>query len=312
MKKIAILLCAAFLTVGAFAQSKPSTANLPLSVIVEDLPQPFPTNAKVQLVGKINQMLTANGLASFDAFSGFFITANANPVERYVVSGAPVQIAQTLEVTFYIADYHRQTVFASYSVTAKGVGETEAKSYLNAFKRVNIAGPEAKQFIETGKAKIVDYYDTEAENIFAKARQLAAQHNYEAALFELCSFPTVCQSYTKSIEVGNEVYQHYVDYTAQQYLQKAKAAWMAEQNSNGAAVAGEYLSQILPEASCYGEAVDLYNEIKAKVLDDWKFEMKKYQDGVDLEKERINAWKEVGVAYGRNQQPTTTNITWLH
>ena len=131
-------------------------------------------------------------------------------------------------------------------------------------------------------------------------------------MFELCSFPTASKAYTKSIEVGNEVYQHYVDYVAQQALQQAKAAWMAEQNSVGAAAAGEWLSQILPEAKCYDEAVDLYKEIKAKVLDDWKFEMKQYQDGVDLEKQRINAWKEVGVAYGKNQQPTTTYINWLY
>ena len=312
MKKLAILLCSAFFAVGLFAQSQPSTANLPLSIIVEDLPQPFPINAKVQLINKINQMLTANGLASFDAFSGFFISANANPIEKNIISGAPVQISQTLEVTFYIADYFRQNVFATYSVTAKGVGENETKSYLNAFKRVNIASPEAKQFIETGKEKIVNYYDTEAENIFAKARQLAAKHDYEAALFELCSFPTVCKAYPKSIEIGNEVYKHYVDYVAQQCLQQAKSAWMAEQNANGAAAAGEWLAQILPEASCYDEGVELYKEIKAKILDDWKFEMKKYQDGVDLEKERINAWKQVGIAYGKNQQPVTTNVTWLH
>ena len=108
MKKLAILLCAACVAVSAFAQS--STANLPLSVVVEDLPQPFPTNAKVQLVNKINQMLTANGIASFDAFSGFFITANANPVEKNVSPGAPVQISQTLEVTFYITEYVAKTV----------------------------------------------------------------------------------------------------------------------------------------------------------------------------------------------------------
>ena len=39
--------------------------------------------------------------------------------------------------------------------------------------------------------------------------------------------------------------------------------------------------------------------------------MKKWQDGVDLESQRINAFREVGVAYGQGQQPTTTNIGWL-
>ena len=101
-------------------------------------------------------------------------------------------------------------------------------------------------------------------------------------------------------------------------LQKAKAAWMSQQNSAGADAAGEWLSQILPEATCYPEAVELYNEIKKKVLDDWKWEMKKYEDALDLEKrklatedKRVSAWKEVGVAYGQNQQPVTTHVNWL-
>lgn len=308
MKQIILTICASLFCAGLFAQT---TANLPLSVIVEDLPQPFPTNAKVQLVGKINQMLTANGIASYDSYSGFFITAIANPIGKDVVGGAPVQILQNLEVTFYIADYNRQLVFATHSLTAKGVGETETKSYLDAFKRVNVRNPEVKAFIETGKAKIVNYYDSEAENFFLQARQLAKQHKYDEALYILSNFPTMCKSFAKSIEVGNEIYQLYVDYNAQQYLQNAKAAWMAQQNAVGAAAAGEWLSQILPEATCYPEAVALYEEIKAKVLEDWKFEMKQYEDGVDLEKQRIEAWKEVGVAYGKNQQPTTTNLSWL-
>lgn len=315
MKKIAMFICAALIGLSSFAQK---SENLPLSIIIEDLPQPFPTNAKVQLHSKLSQMLTANGIASYGSYSGFFITAVANPVNKEVVPGAPVQIFQTLDVTFYIADYARQQVYSTYSITTKGVGETEAKSYMDAFKRVRINTPEAASFIATGRAKIVNYYDTEAENIFAEARQLAKQHNYEEALYHLSCFPTVCKAYPKSIEVGNEIYQHYIDFQAQGYLQKAKAAWMAQQNAAGADEAGQWLSQILPEAGCYDEAVALYNEIKAKVLEDWKWEMKKYEDSLDLEKqklqiesERVNAWKEIGVAFGKNQQPTTTTMNWL-
>ena len=68
---------------------------------------------------------------------------------------------------------------------------------------------------------------------------------------------------------------------------------------------------ILPDAGCYDEAMELYREIKGKVLDDWKFEMKKYQDGVDLEKQRIDAMRQVGVAYGNHQPAQTTSIEFL-
>ena len=68
---------------------------------------------------------------------------------------------------------------------------------------------------------------------------------------------------------------------------------------------------IYPDAKCYKEAQQLYDEIKSKVLDDWKFEMKIYQDGVDLESQRINAIRDIGVAYGEGQQPTSTYIGWI-
>ena len=57
--------------------------------------------------------------------------------------------------------------------------------------------------------------------------------------------------------------------------------------------------------------MELYSEIKGKVLDDWKFEMKKYQDGIDLEKQRIEAARQIGVAYGTHQPAQTTSIEFL-
>ena len=86
---------------------------------------------------------------------------------------------------------------------------------------------------------------------------------------------------------------------------------LAEQNSQGARKAGEYLAQILPDAACYGEAMELYKEIKSKVLDDWKFEMKIYQDGVDIEKERIKAMRDIGVAWGEHQPKQTYQLDFL-
>ena len=71
------------------------------------------------------------------------------------------------------------------------------------------------------------------------------------------------------------------------------------------------MAKIQPDAGCYDEAMALYQEIKGKVLDDWKFEMKQYQDSVDIEKSKVNAMREVGVAFGKGQQPTTTNIGFV-
>lgn len=309
MKKILTIICALTLAWSVSAQEKGS--SIALAIIPSDLPQDFPASAQNQVINKLNQVLTANGVAKLPGFSQFFITVIASPQTKDITPSAPPQVAQTLEFTFYIADYNTQTVFSQTSVTAKGIGPNEAKSYMDAIRRININSPAIKDFVAQGKAKIIDWYDTQAEAIFKQAEQLAKRHEYEQALYLVSGFPTECRNFDRSLEVGDKIFQKYIDYTCQINLAKARAAWAAEQNSAGAAAAGEFLSEIYPEASCHGDAMALYNEIKAKVLDDWKFEMKMYQDQVDLESQRIDAWKAVGMAYGNHQQPTTTNIAWL-
>ena len=291
---------------GSYAQS-----TIPLKVYVEDFPQPFPESAKTQMVNKLHQMLTSNGIASLDVFNDFLLTVVANPVEKIIAPGNPAQIIQSLDFTFYIVDANRQLIYATHTISSKGVGASEARSYIDAMKRVNVKSKDVSAFLDNGRLKIISYYEEEADNIFAKVQLLAKQHKFDEAFYNLCSFPSECSRYLESLQLGNDIYQSYVNYTAQVNLNKAKAVWAASQDASGAAEAGAYLVEILPEASVYGEAQALYNEIKAKVLEDWKWEMKVYQDGVNLEEQRINAWKEVGIAYGRNQKPTTTNIAWL-
>jgi len=313
MKKIFSIILALAVTIPFFAQQPqaPKGNSLAIKVLVEELVEPFPAAAKTQVENKLNRLLTQNGIASMDYIGQFFITVRQVPMTKDVLPGPPVQIATTMEFTFYIADYYNQIVFSTASVTAKGVGVTEPKCYMDAIKHININSPELQAFVRDGKAKIIDYYNQQADNMMLKARSLAKQKDFEQALFLMQSIPSECDKYAQAVALGDEIYQMYIDHLCDVNLALARSAWAAEQNSAGAYAAGEYLSQIYPEAKCYGEAMSLYKEIKGKVLDDWKFEMKKYQDGVDLEMARVDAWRQVGVAYGKGQQPTTTNIGFL-
>jgi len=308
MKKIYSIFAALMMAATMLAQN---TDNLALAVYVEDMAEPFPASAKVQLTNKLNQLLTQNGVASSNYFGQFFITAFAVPQTKDVIPGPPMQYAETMEFTFYIADYSNQLVFATTSVKAKGVGTTDAKSYMDALKHINLQSSALKNFITEGKNKIIAYYEAEAPRILADARVKAGMKQYEEAIYLCTTIPAQCSAYSQAQALQLEVYQMYIDEMCRVNLQKAKAVWASEQNAYGAEQAGEYLSQILPDASCYADAEVLYKEIKAKVLDDWKFEMKQYQDQIDLEKERIKASRDVGVAYGNHQQPTTTNIGFL-
>lgn len=307
MKKMMTLLMA--LMIGAMMMAE--TEYLPIRVYVAPVQEPFPHNAELQISNKLVQLLNRQGIASMGDNSQFLLTVFAVPQNKEVLGTAPVQYIEQMEMTFYIADQLNQVVYASTSQVVRGIGTTDTKAYMDAIKKININSKEMAEFVRTGKEKIIAYYDHEAERILLEAKTQMCMKQYDAAIYTAMSIPAQCKAYADAQAVMLDAYQGYVDQSCVENLQQAKMAWAANQNSDGAVEAGQYLSLIYPDAKCYGDAEALYKEIKGKVLDDWKFEMKMYNDQIALESQRIDAAKQIGVAYGNHQQPTSTNIGFI-
>ncbi len=307
MKKIFSILLVTLMSATIFAQ----TEYLPISVYAADNQESFPQGAKAMIENKLTQLLTRNGIAGLDYMGQFVLTITTTPLDKDVIPGPPAKIAEKMEMNLYIVDTYAKTIFSATSFSVRGLGETENKCYLNAISHMPLQNPQVTKFIDEGKQKIIDYYDHEGEAMLKKANYLAKKKEYEEALWIVSLIPQQSKHYDAALQAGLDIYQQYINNECNIYLAAARQAWAAEQNSKGAAAAGEYLANILPDAGCYDEAMELYNEIKGKVLDDWKFEMKKYQDGVDLEKMRIDASRQVGVAYGTHQPAQTTSIEFL-
>ena len=287
------------------------TEYLPISVYAADDSESFPQGAKAMIENKLTQLLTRNGIAGLDYMGQFVLTITTTPLDKDVIPGPPAKIAEKMEMNLYIVDTYAKTIFSSTSFAIRGLGETENKCYLNAISHMPLQTPQVTKFIDEGKQKIIDYYDHEGEALIKKAIFLARKKDYEEALWIVSLIPQQSRHYDAALQTGLDIYQQYINNECNIYLAAARQAWAAEQNSKGAAAAGEYLMNILPDAGCYDEAMELYQEIKGKVLDDWKFEMKKYQDGIDLEKQRIEASRQVGVAYGTHQPAQRTSIEFL-
>ncbi len=315
MKKItiiAIMVLLSFTALNAQTDFSEKGATIGLTVLLPEQSEPLPDGAQSYLISKIKQISAKNGLATNENFGRFFISATIIPTTKDIVPGPPQQIAQSLEITFYIADYFDQKIFATTSINAKGVGTNETKAYINAIKNIKAENTTLIKFLSDGKGKIVDYYNTQCDQIIAQANSFAKQRNHEQALNLLAAIPDACpECYNKAMVTSDKIFLEYINFLCDQNFALAQSAWAAQQNSQGAAKAGEFLAKIYPDAKCYDEAQLLYKEIKSKVLDDWKFEMKIYQDGVDLEKQRIRSIREIGVAYGNHQQPVHYNINWL-
>ena len=308
MKKIFSIFVAALMSATMLAAE---TQYLPISVYAGDDTETFPFGAKAMVENKLTQLLTKNGIAGMDYMGQFILTVTTTPLDKDVIPGPPMKIREKMEMNLYIVDAYAKTIFSSTSMTVNGLGETENKCYLNALTNMPLQSPQMAKFIEDGKNKIIEYYDHEGETLIKKAQFLAKQKKYDEAMYWISLIPQQSKHYDAALNEGLAIYQMYLDNECNINLAAARQAWAAEQNSKGAVAAGKFLEKILPDAGCYDEAMELYKEIKGKVLDDWKFEMKKYQDGIDLQKQAIEGMRQVGVEYGKHQPNQTTTVEFL-
>jgi hypothetical protein len=285
--------------------------EIPLIPYIRDRIDPLPEETRSYLETKLTQMVTENGISAGAGYGQFYLVSRFTLLTKDIVSGSPTMISQRISMSLSIVDYFGEKVIASTNFEFTATGSNENKSFINGIRSISPANPKIQNFIRSGKEKMLNYYDSNYGTIIKKAQTLAETKQYEEALFHLASIPECSKGYHAAVDESFFIYKTYVDYQCLRNLQQARSIWAASPNASGASAAGAYLVRIEPDAGCYSDAVALYNEIKSSVKEQWDFEFKNY-DARALERERINAFREVGIAYGKGQQPSTTILERLH
>ncbi len=299
---------------GVQAQSN-ETAKVPFAVYFPEQTEAVPVEAQDILLAKLTAAAAQNGMAATPDFTQFYMTCAASVVDRSVLPGAPTKFSQQVELTFYVVDSFAKKVFNSTTISARGVGNSESKAYIACFRQVSPSNKTLKSFMQETNTRIINYYESQCDNIISIAQSLAKVNKYDEALFRLSLYPEACPNYNRVVEVATGIYQKYVDDRANRCLAKARAIWNSGLNAEAAAEAGQYLAEIMPEAACYKEAVALSEEIKKRVGSDIdymrKIEVRDNAQAHELRMEAMKSWKAVGVAYGNNQKSNTYKEAWV-
>lgn len=291
------------LTMTAYAQNN----EIQLYLYAPNQVEYIPESSMEYLLNNLSSAVTADGLAAQNEYmTQFVLMPKVNVASKNIITNTQTQVVLNIDISLQVVDGMSGTLYASSTVNVKGVGTNETKAYNSAFRSINKKQQQIVVLVKTAKQKILSYYEAEAGNIIKKANLLAAKNNYEEAFYLLSMIPSQCSKFDASISAGLSLWEKYKNYSCNTNLAKAEAIWISGQDYNAAIEAGKYLSQILPDSECYGKAIQLYNEIKKKVGDLWKFEMKQYDTESELKKAKILAFQAIGVAYGRGQQPKVT------
>jgi len=293
------------------AQSN-EVGKIALSVIMPENVDGLDASQLSKLESKIIQITTKSGLSASGYSQNFVIYPKFAIYETNVVEGGMQNITVvTAELSLFIKQISNNMLFSSVSKSLKGSGKTKEMAITNAISQIPVSDKEFLSFIETGKQKIIAYYEANCDAIIKKADSHSKMQEYDQAFGLLMSIPDeVTSCHDKILDKAIETYKAYQNQRCSELIQQAKAK-SAAMDYDGSL---EVLSQIDPSSKCYPEQQALFKSIESKISAEvkkqWDFEMKQYNDAVSLEKQRINAIKEVAVAYYKSQ-PTTVNYNVL-
>ena len=300
MKRLVYIIFFVATTVVA-QEKKNNNDGITLAAYVPQQIENVPAGARKMLLNRLTQVITKNGIGNNVYNSRFVLAPNVEVLSKDITATAPPKIALNLNVTLYIGDGVTGDLFASESIELKGVGTNENKAYMSAIKRLTPKNPNVLSFLETGKQKIIEYYNNNCDLLIKKAASFESQNEYQEALIVLTNVPEVSTCFDKVKSEVESLYKKSIDRDCQQKLNEASAIWAANQDIDAANEAGALLASVEPEGACYGQVKSLYAKIATRVKDvsdrSWKYQLKV----LDLQKSAIKAARDVGVAYGKNQ-----------
>ncbi len=273
----------------------------------------LPANSQRMLQNKMMQIASQNGLGATEERAQFAMVPVISIITQDVTPTAPPQIAMTLEVSLYIVDAVSQNIFSQTSMELRGVGNTEDRAYSQALRNLNPRQGQFRGFVEKGKEKIIEYYNSQCDVIISGSQALAAQQQYEEALFLLMSVPDVSREcFNTCMTLTADLYQQYADQKCTEYLSEGQAAWAAKDLDKTAAS----LAKITPDMQCYEKAERLVTTITSAVEGEggnsWEFKMKQYDDQIDLEKMRIEAGRDIARSWAYWGAAKYFDWSWLY
>lgn len=299
MKKLFITLAACFALSIAQAQQ----CKLQMAPVVDaSLTEGMPEVCVGELQNALERIITANDMTRDVSLVQFVLTAKVSVIDKHATSTAPVQYVNNLGFTFYVADALNSQKYASCYIEADGVGKTEQKSYINAFRNLSRHDAQLRNFMASATKKVMAYYDKQYPQIIKEAQNKERVKDYEGALALLAAVPTCCAGYDKAMDIAVPIYDQYKVRMGTDLLAKAQAIWAGDQTISGAKRALALIAMIDQDAPSFHEAVAVREQIMAAVRIDTDYELKKkYEDRVSIEEQKIDAIKAIGVAYGQGQ-----------
>ena len=306
--------------------------NIPLAVIIpERQTEGISEEARRLLDNKLTQATTLNGIGELlqtDDYS-FILYPNIINITKDIAPTAPVLYIYSIDVNLYVINgtlggdengkSARAIIFASKTISLKGVGDSESKAYMNAFKKLNPKDNNLQSFIEESRKKIFKYFSDNCDAIMLEAEQLAKEANLsinndksqrKAAIAEVKFAQglnllknirianTSC--YQKNISRMDNILEKYDQFACNYYLSMAKNSWYVNRDFMETK---SHLDKIPPSMKCRTEVESLLKSIQVQRVADESFnkEIERWKS-IDSQKREFEVYMEVAKSINRSKK----------
>lgn len=292
-------------TVAQPTRPASTLSKLALVVVMPEGEEVLDGGQKSRLESRLIQLVTRSGLSANGYGPSFALYPVVSVAESVVVEGGMQSITvTTLEVALFIKQVDNNLVFATINKRLKGSGSTLTQSINNAIGQLQPGAPEYEAFVTTGKKKILDYYQSQCGKIIQKADASARMNHFEQAVATLLSIPEETGAcYATAQQKAVQLYQAYSDQHCAEVLLNAKTKLALNKYEEGLTL----LASVDPTAKCYMEAKALVTKTESEVDASRR---RAFNAALSLEKQRINAVRDIAKAYYESR-PNTINYTVL-
>ena len=302
MKKIILFITICVVSQIVKAQSTSEIGKISLSVVMPENVDGLDVSQLSKLETKIIQIVTNSGIGASGNNNSFVIYPKFAIYENNVVEGGMQNIIVVKsELSLFIKQVENNVLFSSISKLISGSGSSKLAAMTNAISKIDINDTDFKTFVETGKGKIIKYYESKCSDIITKSESLVKKQDFEQALGLLMSVPEEVACYNKVQDKSIEVYKAYQNQKCNTLIHDVNISV----TNNDYSKALETLNLIDPSSACFKDAQAIMKKIEGKIDAEQKrqlaLQMKVYNDQVALEKLRINAVKDIAVAYYKNR-----------
>ena len=256
----------------------------------------------------------ANASGGFD--KRFVITPKADVVQQTTTATISQKVVLRVLLTVYVGDGIDGTLFASCQQELTGIGGSRTQALQAAVRKLNARDEELQHTISEGRERIEAYYEKMAPKLLAEARSLLRENKYDEAVAALAVVPRSCARYGEARELAATCTRAAIDNANDALLVKARAAWSAAPDENGAAEAAGLLAEMEhPSARAKAAADKLSAEMESRLTaaarERLAVERQRIRSNENVRKKRIDASARVAGKLLDAMKPTYRVVRWF-